>query len=76
MTGGNAVLEEGLSAEMRFYRRLVLNFCFPNGDGRSGRPGGEPTSTVHRRPADARHDRRAEQLGRDGASGALPLPIP
>ena len=35
------VSDDNSSAEMRFYTRLVLKFCFPTDYGRNGPPGGE-----------------------------------
>lgn len=29
-----SVLLQGVGADLRFYRRLVVNFCLPLGDGR------------------------------------------
>ena len=73
--GGGAVLDDSLNAEMRFYTRLVLDFCFPNGDARNGRPGGDAMASAPSRSAEALHDRWTDRLGTDGAATAIPLSV-
>lgn len=52
------MVKEDLGLDIAFYRRLVLDFCFPNGDERTDYLRGEPEPKAHQPRADRTEKRR------------------